>query len=441
MSYYTSARELSKSQLTEGRYYSVFIKDEEGLDIDVRFRFGLFEISQEKDCAILRNREKLDILKKLDQYPSVFRLANIDKCKSDFLVLEKSLDGYFDSSKKIYIYGAHKIGAKIARASIEHGLTVSGFIDNNPAKKSPIPNIPIYNSNDVVIEDEVVVVASGHYSNEIFWQIADRHWPKVLNFHQFSFAIHLLSCGEDFRSYSSALYRDGNRLISAFLELDDEQSRRVFDGLIGMRASLDTKIAEKFKSPFEDEYLDSLFIFPKDIAYYVDAGAAAGDTLDRLEKRFGPVDHAYMFEPELPVYYEGLKKYSSRNNVFFYNFGLSSNYDKAVYQPVLSFDVLGEVNNSIPNDITSFIQAIKLDDIVTEKVTLFKLDIEGGEASALLGAAKTIKKFHPKLCVCTYHRSDDLWKLLDIVKKIDNSYKVGLRHYADIIEDSSFYFY
>jgi FkbM family methyltransferase len=47
----------------------------------------------------------------------------------------------------------------------------------------------------------------------------------------------------------------------------------------------------------------------------------------------------------------------------------------------------------------TMIKTIRIDDLKLEKCDFIKLDIEGYEYKALLGAEKTIKKFHPKLLI------------------------------------------
>lgn len=43
-----------------------------------------------------------------------------------------------------------------------------------------------------------------------------------------------------------------------------------------------------------------------------------------------------------------------------------------------------------------------------ETVDFIKLDIEGFELAALLGAIQTIQKFKPRLQICLYHKKEDM---------------------------------
>ncbi len=58
------------------------------------------------------------------------------------------------------------------------------------------------------------------------------------------------------------------------------------------------------------------------------------------------------------------------------------------------------------------IPAITIDSFLHEencqKIDFIKMDIEGSEVSALVGARETIKKYKPKLAISVYHKWDDL---------------------------------
>jgi len=73
------------------------------------------------------------------------------------------------------------------------------------------------------------------------------------------------------------------------------------------------------------------------------------------------------------------------------------------------------------------IEAVKIDTIVErvglERVDFIKMDIEGAEVDALLGAEETIKRFKPKLAICTYHRPTDPVEIRKILLKYNPNYK------------------
>ena len=75
-----------------------------------------------------------------------------------------------------------------------------------------------------------------------------------------------------------------------------------------------------------------------------------------------------------------------------------------------------------------------------ENFSFIKMDIEGSEKNALLGAEKTIRTFHPKLYICSYHRNEDLFELPLLIKSFDKSYRFYFRQHKYIPAwESNFY--
>jgi FkbM family methyltransferase len=57
-----------------------------------------------------------------------------------------------------------------------------------------------------------------------------------------------------------------------------------------------------------------------------------------------------------------------------------------------------------------------------QRVDFIKMDIEGAERQAVVGAAETIKRFRPRMALCIYHLPDDPTVIPAAVLKIDPSY-------------------
>ncbi|MGB9607893.1 MAG: FkbM family methyltransferase [bacterium] len=73
------------------------------------------------------------------------------------------------------------------------------------------------------------------------------------------------------------------------------------------------------------------------------------------------------------------------------------------------------------------VKAVRIDTIVEElglgRVDFIKMDIEGAEVDALLGAERTITQFKPKLAICTNHRPTDPIEISQILQKYNPNYK------------------
>jgi FkbM family methyltransferase len=62
-----------------------------------------------------------------------------------------------------------------------------------------------------------------------------------------------------------------------------------------------------------------------------------------------------------------------------------------------------------------------------KKVDFIKMDIEGSEVPALIGARETIKKYKPKLAISVYHKWDDL----EVIPTLIHGMHPGYRFYLD----------
>lgn len=73
------------------------------------------------------------------------------------------------------------------------------------------------------------------------------------------------------------------------------------------------------------------------------------------------------------------------------------------------------------------IEMVRLDDDISEKVTLIKMDIEGAEQDALLGSIRHIREEKPKLLISVYHINEDIWKILRMIIDMDPDQRDGDR--------------
>ena len=78
--------------------------------------------------------------------------------------------------------------------------------------------------------------------------------------------------------------------------------------------------------------------------------------------------------------------------------------------------------------LTEAVPCMTLDDWVKEnnipRIDFIKADIEGAERYLLSGAQETLKKFKPRLAICTYHLPDDPQVLERLIKEAVPEYRV-----------------
>lgn len=96
----------------------------------------------------------------------------------------------------------------------------------------------------------------------------------------------------------------------------------------------------------------------------------------------------------------------------------------------LSFSSGDETSSKFSSDGDIKVSVESIDDVLSgSEATFIKMDIEGFELNALRGAAKTIKRYRPKLAICVYHKAEDLITIPQYIKELNSDYKLYFRNY------------
>lgn len=76
----------------------------------------------------------------------------------------------------------------------------------------------------------------------------------------------------------------------------------------------------------------------------------------------------------------------------------------------------------------SQVSVMSLDDLVEgEQIDFIKMDIEGAEMDALLGASHILTKMKPRLSIAVYHAVDNARLVMKLIKKLNPTYQVSHR--------------
>jgi FkbM family methyltransferase len=77
------------------------------------------------------------------------------------------------------------------------------------------------------------------------------------------------------------------------------------------------------------------------------------------------------------------------------------------------------------------IEVDRIDSIFADiLVSYIRMDIEGAEMNALIGAENTIRRLQPKLGIAVYHRPDDLVRIPQYLRTLNHGYKLYLRAHS-----------
>lgn len=210
----------------------------------------------------------------------------------------------------------------------------------------------------------------------------------------------------------------------AYSLLADSQSRKVFKNIILFQITGDLKYVFDCESEKSEAY-GILKLTPNE--KYFDLGAYRGDTIDELLNYTGGYDKILALEPDNKTFKELSEKYKDSENIYTLNMGIW-NSEKS-----LSIDKgLGRGSNI--TDLTGDMKVTTVD-LLSKKYftpTYINCDVEGAENQMLEGAVNTIKEIKPKLLISAYHRSEDIFELVNKVHNLNGDYSIYLRHHRHI---------
>ena len=175
---------------------------------------------------------------------------------------------------------------------------------------------------------------------------------------------------------------------------------------------------------------------------FIDAGAYVGDTISTLLtfwKHSGECITA--FEPDetnLKQLENTIINISSNLCSIIYLFAVWSKSDTLHFNPSGSASSLVDKTISGQNSVS--MPAVSLDQTVfTLEPNYIKMDVEGAEKEALIGAKRIIKTFSPVLTICVYHKPVDFWGIPLFIRSINNNYTMYLRQHEHLAIETVLY--
>lgn len=325
---------------------------------------------------------------------------------------------------KYYIWGTGYQAEKLFSCYLYElsKMEIIGFIDNDRSKLGNIfHEYNIYSPEILNDGEDAMIIIANKFASEIKEQIA-RDYPfykeKVVDFSMVIKRLQLLERyekneDEEYREIINELKTHELRVFNyKFVNKYEKMEIPIyFDDSKGL-FYVDFKNKKMFfssKYKNEDEvrkyyisvlleqdsesphlYIDNSTMSLKD-AIIVDAGVAEGNfALDHIEE----AKHIYLFEPDI-------------------------DWVHALYY---TFEPWKDKVTIIPKCVSNYINVntTTIDNIVTEKIDFIKMDIEGEELYALMGAEQHLRADSGIGCaICTYHQEHAYQAIKEYLEKYD----------------------
>ncbi len=214
-----------------------------------------------------------------------------------------------------------------------------------------------------------------------------------------------------------------SEIEKAYGLLSDEQSRKVFESIIRFQITGDLNYCFDCETA-KDEAFSILDLGESES--FLDLGAYRGDTVEEFLKHAKSYKKIVAVEPDkrtfrkLKANCEGIENFTAINSaVWSENCTLHFDGNKG----------RGAAAKADGEEIT----AICVDSLFDKHgdFTYLNVDIEGAEKEMIEGAVKALQT-KPKLCIAAYHRSEDIFALVNKINSINSGYKIYLRHHPHI---------
>jgi len=329
-------------------------------------------------------------------------------------------------NKPRYIFGRNEYAESIASF-----VNVDGFVDDFTEEESYLDK-PIIKAESIPSDSLVVVVVLGRpltAKNRLDnFGIANLDY---FSFYKYS-GLNIMPV-TFWNEFQEDYLKNTNKYNRVYDLLVDEDSKLIFSRLINFRLSGDLKYMEGFSDIQYRQYFEDFLCLKPEGEIFVDVGGYDGNTTIEFINRYPGFEAIHFFEPDATNMSMAKERLESYSNVHFHQVGLSNKTQ------TLRFQSYGS-SSKVSKDGNVEVTVDTLDNIVSQPFTFIKLDIEGAEGEALEGGKNSIRKYHPKIAVCAYHKGDDLRRIPEQILSYRSDYNLFLRHYTEGVVETVMFF-
>ena len=336
----------------------------------------------------------------------------------DFITEKTDCWDYLKSTDlPVFIYGMGDGALKIMSVFERYGIPLAGFFASDEFVRGHTFQghlVHTLSQIETLIDDFVIVLAfaAGYQSlYDRINEIAKRH---IL------LAPDVPVAGETLFTYKYC-QKNAEKIQSVYDMLADEKSRQTYADVINFKISGKIEYLNRCTSPKEEIYGRIIYLGENEI--FADLGAYNGDTAaEFMSACNNNFCHLYAFEPNPKNFRKLTKNLPESDKITLFNAaaGRESGTVKISANE-------GRMSRAGGSGKTVEIPIVPLDEAVSESVTVLKLDVEGGEREAIMGARRHIEKGAKILC-SLYHRSEDMFDLPLLIKSINPELKFYIRH-------------
>lgn len=331
---------------------------------------------------------------------------------------------------KIYIYGCGRIGKKIEALLRYNGIETKGYIVSNGQEHADKENgVKVFELSDLIIakEDGIIIGFDSHlYGGEIMPRLLCQSYGNLYFLvWEDKAAIketELSALGVDVTR--DILDIGKFRIPNIFKLIKDDPGvlRTTIDLLIDLVFPYLNDYSQVDEGPYEYQ---KVVLEENDVV--IDCGANIG-LFSARASALGCKTYAFEPNPDVLKYLNMMNKYN-KNNIEIVPYAVGKEVGSCLFSVEDGDTTVGNIIGNTAKSGKSFeIKQTSLDAYVEErrleKVDFIKADVEGAERLMLEGARGVLKRYAPKLSLCTYHLYDDVSVLTDLILDANPDYKI-----------------
>ncbi len=356
----------------------------------------------------------------------MLKIEEFRVCENEKAIVDKFINS---ANERKYIMGISRDGyAK----QLNDFVNINGFIDDFTNIKTYLDK-PIVKT-DSIDKDSLIVVCSTVRTRTAVDILKENGFKNVISYPTFfryvdndALVLRIIA------DFDTEISQNINKYDVIYNKLKDSKSKYILELLLNYRATCDLKYMKNFKLDQLGQYFED-FLDLQDGEVFVDAGGFDGQTSIQFIKHCPKYKSIYIFEPDSDNLDLAKNNLVNFKNVNFISKGLSNQKD------TLRFDTGSGSASSISENGSIEIEVDTLDNLVKEKVSFIKMDIEGAEGLAIEGMKNHILNDHPKMAISVYHKVDDFWKIPEQIFAIRDDYNIYMRHYTEGTDETIMFF-
>jgi FkbM family methyltransferase len=326
--------------------------------------------------------------------------------------------------KDILLYGAGRVGELVYDVLVGNGQKVIAFLDRRGSGEMRYRSKPVYSLDEIGLTQEAIqnaVVILSFDSQEAELTAVANQLRSV----GFCHILHY-KCLAAFLHNPLDVQKAQKEILEFAALLDEEESIRVLYQFIKSKLTSDFTA---FCMPCDEpQYFVKSIAFSKGYERFVDCGAYVGDSILTGLRHGVPMHSVVCFEPDeknFALLRKNMENCKGIQTAICFPCGVADRASK------FFFTNQGTAGSHISEFGTEMIQCVSLSEaLVGFHPTFIKMDVEGAEYSAILGAKKILVEDKPDLAISVYHKNDDIWRIPLLIHSIVPEYKFFLRSHG-----------